>query len=182
MPAEGLHLAISLFIIASCMSEDELKPAIALIPFGLLCDLDSLFGVHRATLHNVFIIALPLIFMAVPQARNKVKIRWLALAATLIASHILLDAFYNGVFLFYPLSVDNYNLRFWFGLKETGPGISFSWFVPGDVREVHYAVKPSPSVPEIPIISNGTELIILISAILSFSIRFVRPFNLSRSQ
>ncbi len=181
MPDTGLHLAITLFIIASCMSGEELKPAIGLIPFGLLCDLDSLFGIHRATLHNVFIIALPLIFMAVPQLRDKIKLRWLALADILIASHILLDAFYNGVFLFYPLSVDNYNLRFWFGLNEAGPGISFSWFVPGNVEEVHYAVKPSPSVPEIGIISNGIELIILVSAIFSFIMRFLTPFTRARS-
>jgi len=168
MPDEGLHLALTLFIIASCLREDERKAAIALVPFGLLCDLDSLFGVHRATLHNIFVIFIPIIIMAIRREKSK----YLTLAALLLASHIFMDAFYNGVFLFYPFSQENYNLKFWFGLKERGLSALFTWIVPGKVGEIVYVVKPCPSVPEIGIIGDGTELTILIFALLCFFFRF----------
>jgi len=169
MPDEGLHLALTLFIIASCLREDERKAAIALIPFGLLCDLDSLF-VHRATLHNIFVIFIPIIIMVIRREKSK----YLTLAALLLASHIFMDAFYNGVFLFYPFSQESYNLKFWFGLKERGLSALFTWIVPGKVGEIVYVVKPCPSVPEIGIIGNGTELTILIFALLCFFFRFGR--------
>ncbi|MHC1635893.1 MAG: hypothetical protein ACXQTS_04630 [Candidatus Methanospirareceae archaeon] len=176
MPDEGLHLAITLFIIASCLREEERKVAVALAPFGLLCDLDVLF-VHRATLHNVFVVFFPIVIMAIRRKKSK----YLSLATLLLASHIFMDAFHNGVFLFYPLSLESYSLKFWFGLKGKGLSALFTWAVPGRVGEVEYVVKPCPSVPEIGIIGDGTELIILIFAILCFFFRFFRNRNYSQS-
>ena len=75
---------------------------------------------------------------------------------------------YNGVFLFYPFSQENYNFKFWFGLKEKGLSALFTWVVPGKVGEIVYVVEPCPSVPEIWIIRDGTELTILIFALLCF--------------
>ncbi len=168
MPDVGLHLAITLFIIASCMSEAELKPAVGLIPFGLLCDLDSVVGVHRATLHNLFVVLIPVVIMAIRRERSK----FLSLATLLLAAHVFMDAFYNGVFLLYPFSQESYSLKFWLGLTDNGFGLLFYTLIPGKVGEVEYVVKPSPSIPEIGIIGDGTELVILIFAVLSFMCRF----------
>jgi len=76
------------------------------------------------------------------------------------------------VFLFYPFSEQSYDLEFWFGLKETGLSALFTWIVPGNVGEIVYIIIPSPSVPEIPIIGSGTELVILIFALLTFFLKF----------
>ncbi|MEA2076231.1 MAG: hypothetical protein U9O85_11015 [Euryarchaeota archaeon] len=58
------------------------------------------------------------------------------------------------------------------GLKETGLSALFTWVVPGKVGELVYVITPRPSVPEIPIISSGIELVILIFALLTFVLKF----------
>ncbi len=173
MPSIGLHLALTLFFLASCLKGEDFKPALGLLPFGLLCDLDSFIGVHRATLHNLFIIFVPLLAMVICNRLNlNIRAKYFILASLLLAFHIFLDAFYNGVFLFYPLSEKSYDLVFWFGLKETGLSVLFTWIVPGKVDEIVYVTNPSPGVPEIPIIGGGTELVVLIFAVLTFVLRF----------
>ena len=174
MPSIGLHLAVTLFIIASLLKDDEFKPALLLLPFGLINDLDSYVGVHRATLHNLFIIALPLLLLLARKHLHRTifKDRYLVFAAILLASHIALDAFYNGVFLLYPVSMASYNPTFWLGLNEQGLTLLFSWLVPGKVGELVYVITPTPGVPEIAIISSGIELVILLLALFSFVLNF----------
>jgi hypothetical protein len=174
MPSIGLHLAVTLIILASFLKDDEFKPALLLLPFGLISDLDSYVGVHRATLHNLFIIALPLLLL-LAQKRLHVTLlqdRYFIFASILLASHICLDAFYNGVFMLYPFSTASYNPLFWLGLNEQGLTLLFSWLVPGKVGELVYVTTPTPGVPEIPIISSGIELIILLIALISFVLKF----------
>jgi hypothetical protein len=177
MPSPGLHLAITLFILAAILKEDELKPALLLLPFGLISDLDSFIGVHRATLHNLFIILVPLLVMLANQRLKLVTIRpqYFGFASLLLAVHIFLDAFYNGVFLLYPFSTKSYNPQFWLGLKETGLSILFTWLVPGKVGEIEYVITPQPAVPAIPIIESGIELVILLFAVLIFVLNFKGP-------
>jgi hypothetical protein len=174
MPSIGLHLAITLFILAACFKADELKPALLLLPFGLISDLDSFIGVHRATLHNLLVIAIPLLVMvAIKWYRIRApEARYFGFASLLLASHIFLDAFYNGVFLLYPFSTESYNPQFWLGLKETGLSMIFTWIVPGKVGELEYVVTPQPGVPELPIIGSGVELVILLFAVLAFCLNF----------
>ena len=174
MPSIGLHLAVTLFFLAAVLKDAEYKPALLLLPFGLISDLDSFVGVHRATLHNLFILLVPLLVMiALKRLKvSTIKDRYLIFASLLLASHIFLDAFYNGVFLFYPFIEKSYNPLFWFGLKETGLSVLFTWIVPGNVGELVYVITPRPSVPEIPIIGSGIELVILIFALLTFVLKF----------
>lgn len=174
MPSTGLHLALTLFFLASCLKDEDLKPALFLLPFGLLSDFDSFIGVHRATLHNLFIVFSPPVLLIILKRLkvNKIRDKYFIFASLLLAFHIFLDAFYNGVFLFYPLSEKNYDLEFWFGLKETGLSAFFTWIIPGNVGEIEYVITPNPSVPEIPIVGSGTEFVILIFALLTFFLRF----------
>lgn len=174
MPSTGLHLALTLFFLASCLKDEDLKPALFLLPFGLLSDFDSFIGVHRATLHNMFIIFIPLLLWIIIKRLevNTIKDKYFFFASLLLAFHIFLDAFYNGVFLFYPFSEKSYNLEFWFGLKETGLSALFTWIIPGSIGEIEYVITPSSAVPEIPIIGSGTELVVLIFAVLTFFLRF----------
>ncbi|MDI6887002.1 MAG: metal-dependent hydrolase [archaeon] len=179
MPSIGLHLALTLFLLAACLKDDDLKPALVLLPFGLLSDLDSFIGVHRATLHNLFILFIPPLSIIILRRLRVTGINnnYFIFASLLLAFHIFLDAFYNGVFLFYPFSEKSYNLEFWFGLKETGLSALFTWVVPGNVGELVYVITPSPSVPEIPIIESGIELVILIFAMLAFCLKFRGAFS-----
>lgn len=175
MPSIGLHLAVTLFFLAACLKDDDLKPALLLLPFGLLSDLDAYIGVHRATLHNLFIISVPLVVMiAFKQLKinTTIKYRYFIFASMLLAFHILLDAFYNGVFLYYPVIDKSYDLQFWFGLKETGLSALFTWFVPGSVDDLMYVITPRPSVPEIAIIGSGIELVVLIFAVFTFFLKY----------
>jgi hypothetical protein len=176
MSSIGLLLALTLFFLASCLKDDDLKPALLLLPFGFLCDLDAFIGVHRATFHNVFVIFVPLLVMIILRClkvkRIKIKDRYFVFASLLLAFHVFVDAFYNGVFLFYPFIDKSYNPQFWFGLKETGLSALFTWRVPGKVGELVYVITPSPAVPEIPIIESGIELVILIFAVLTFVLKF----------
>ena len=178
MPSIGLHFALTLFLLASCIKDDDLKPALLLLPFGLLSDLDSLIGVHRATFHNLFVPFIPLLSMGILRRLKLTRIpsSYGIFASLLLAFHIGLDTFYNGVFLFYPFSGKSYNLEFWFGLKETGLSALFTWIVPGKVGELRYVITPCPSVPEIPIIESGIELMILIFALLTFFLKFKGTF------
>jgi len=178
MPSIGLHLALTLFLVASCVKDDEINPALFLLPFGLLSDLDAFIGVHRATLHNLFIPCMPLLCLMILKRLklNLIQSSYVIFASLLLAFHIGLDAFYNGVFLFYPFSEQSYNLDFWFGLKERGLSALFTWMVPGKVGELVYVITPRPSVPEIPIIESGIELMILIFALLTFFVKFKETF------
>jgi hypothetical protein len=175
MPSIGLHLAVTLFFLAAVLKEDEYKPALLLLPFGLISDIDSFVGVHRATLHNLFILLVPLLVLVAYKrlkGSSTIPDRYFAFASLLLASHIALDAFYNGVFLFYPVVEKSYNPEFWFGLTETGLHVIFTWIVPGNVGELLYVITPRPAVPEIPIISSGIELVILIFAVLTFVLKY----------
>ncbi|HDS44666.1 MAG TPA: hypothetical protein ENN68_00965 [Methanomicrobia archaeon] len=174
MPSIGLHLAITLFILASFLRDDEFKPALLLLPFGLISDLDSYLGVHRATLHNLFVIVVPLLVLLANKRLHITALpdRYFIFASILLASHITLDGFYNGVFLLHPFSTASYNPLFWLGVNEQGLTLLFSCLVPGTVGELVYVTTPTPSVPEIPIISSGIELIILLIALFSFGLKY----------
>ncbi len=103
---------------------------------------------------------------------NSIKDRYFIFASLLLASHIFLDAFYNGVFIFYPFIEKSHNPLFWFGLTETGLSVLFTWIVPGNVGELVYVITPCPAVPEISIIGSGIELVILIFALLTLASKY----------
>lgn len=174
MPSIGLHLAVTLFFLAAVLTDEDLKLALFLLPFGLLSDLDSFIGVHRGTLHNLFILFVPLLVLVVYRRLkgSTMKEKYFFFASVLLASHVFLDAFYNGVFLLYPFSEKSYNPLFWFGLTETGLRAFFTWIVPGNVGELVYVITPRPAVPEIPIVASGIELVILLFAVLTVVLKF----------
>ena len=174
MPSIGLHLALTLFFLAAVLKDEDLKPALFLLPFGLISDFDSFIGVHRGTLHNLFILFVPLLVLIVYKRLkgSRMREKYFIFASLLLASHVFLDAFYNGVFLLYPLNEKSYNPLFWFGLTETGLRAIFTWIVPGNVGELVYVITPRPAVPEIPIIASGIELVILLFAALTFVLKF----------
>ena len=176
MPSFGWHFALTLLVIASILNENERKKALMLLHFGILSDIDSFIGIHRATLHNVFVILLPTFALLVVKRRRKgweKSGKYFFLASSLLALHILLDAFHTGVFLLYPLSKESYDFKFWLGVNEKGLSASFGCEKPGEVGEVVYVTTPSPAVPEVPLVNDGVELVAMTAALLVFAAKFI---------
>lgn len=88
----------------------DTRMVIALGVLAVLPDADALFLVHRASLHNVFILIIPLLLFILTKNRNA------AIGFFYLASHLVLDLFNGGVFLFYPLYDNVFFARaeFWF--------------------------------------------------------------------
>ena len=176
MPSFGWHFALTLLVIASILKENERKKALMLLPFGILSDIDSFIGIHRATLHNVFVILLPTFALLVVKRRRKgweKRGKYFFFASSLLALHILLDAFHTGVFLLDPLSKESYDFKFWLGVNEKGLSVSFGCEKPGEVGEVVYVTMPSPAVPEVPLVNDGVELVAMTAALVVFAAKFI---------
>jgi len=145
-----------------------------LLPFGILSDIDAFIGIHRATLHNIFIILAPIsAFLIVKRHKKEESGKYFFLASSLLALHILLDAFHTGVFLLYPLSRESYDFKFRLGVNERGLSASFGCERPGEIGEVVYVTTPSPAVPEIPLVNDGVELVAMSAALLVFAAKFI---------
>lgn len=170
MPTFAFHLAITLIFITIFLKKDESRYALLLLPFGLVSDLDCFFGVHRAALHNLAIIIIPLILYIL--FRNREESKYLLMASALIALHIIADGFTNGVFLLYPFSNVSYDFNLWLGLTMKGVNFILEYVTVGEVGQVVYETTPSSEVPKVPIISSGTEFILLLLAVLLFFFKF----------
>lgn len=170
MPTFAFHLAITLIFLTIFLKKEESKYALLLLPFGMVSDLDCFFGVHRAALHNLAIIIIPLVLYIL--FRNRKGSKYLPMASALIALHVISDGFTTGIFLLYPLSQVSYDFNLWLGLTMKGVSFILEYVTVGEVGQVVYETTPSPEVPKVPIISSGTEFIVLLLAILLFFSKF----------
>jgi len=173
MPSFGWHFALTLLVIASLLKENERKKALMLLPFGILSDIDAFIGIHRATLHNIFIILAPIFAFLIVRHKKEESGKYFFLASSLLALHVLLDAFHTGVFLLYPLSKESYDFKFWLGVNEKGLSASFGCERPGEIGEVVYVTTPSPAVPEVPLVNDGVELVAMTAALVVFAAKFI---------
>jgi hypothetical protein len=84
---------------------------------ALLPDVDTAFGRHRKTLHNVFVLGL---FLGFPVYFDNLHYVWIG-----VATHLVLDYFGSrrGIALFYPLSESEYDF-------PTGVTTSSKWANP----------------------------------------------------
>ncbi|MFO7966388.1 MAG: hypothetical protein R6U44_02185 [Archaeoglobaceae archaeon] len=170
MPTLAFHLAITLIFITILLKKEESKYALMLLPFGLVTDLDCFLGVHRATLHNLVVIIIPLVFYLL--FRNREGSKYLPMASALIALHIISDGFTTGVFLLYPFSHMSYDFNLWLGLDMEGVRFILDYATVGEVGEVVYETTPSSEVPMVPVIRSGTEFIVLLMSVLLFFSKF----------
>lgn len=120
MPSTLVHLGFACLVAAALLADDFDERALAVVlGVVLLPELDTFLGLwfagaHRAYLHNVWVVLVPVALLlwdvrlrarsAVRGrwGRRGVRVAWVALLA-LAATQILLDAFYNGVNLLWPL-------------------------------------------------------------------------------
>jgi hypothetical protein len=92
-----LFIPITILLIFSKRLKIDPRNIILFSFFGILPDAD-IFLFHRATLHNIFILVIPiLIFIFIKDAREISGI-----ICFYLGSHLLLDIFDGGIFLLYP--------------------------------------------------------------------------------
>lgn len=127
MPSAVIHLGIAGLIAAALLSKHFDTRAVAVV-WGvvLIPEIDVILGLwfdgaHRAYMHNIWIVVIPAVALwwdVRVRNRSFVRERWgdwgvrvsgVALVA-LLFGHILLDAFYNGVNLFWPIHDAFYDL------------------------------------------------------------------------
>lgn len=92
------HIFIPLFILLIFSEEFKLSKKIILFLcfFAILPDLD-IFLFHRATLHNIFVLLVPLCIYILWKS-----VEFIYISSFYIFSHIILDLFNQGVYIFYP--------------------------------------------------------------------------------
>lgn len=127
MPSLLVHLGVGALIAAALLSDHyDWRSLVIVLAVVALPDLDTILGLwitgaHRTVFHNIWIVLIPAVLLAwdvhardTSYVRDRfgsrgVRIGWVSLVA-LLFGHILLDAFYNGVNLFWPLHDSFYDL------------------------------------------------------------------------
>ncbi|MEY7848324.1 metal-dependent hydrolase [Natrarchaeobius sp. A-rgal3] len=127
MPSTVVHVAVAgLLGVALLGDRFDTKAILVVMGATALIDLDTVIGIyvpgaHRAALHNVWIVVVPGVlllwdvkFREESYVLNRwgaygYRVAWVTLVAVLFA-HILLDAFFNGVNLFWPVHDRFYDL------------------------------------------------------------------------
>jgi membrane-bound metal-dependent hydrolase YbcI (DUF457 family) len=100
--------------IAAQLGNSVLAFSVPVVLGALFPDVDTAFGRHRKTLHNLPVL---LLFMLFPPLFANLQFVWIG-----VATHYLLDVVGSkrGIALFYPLSATEYNL-------PTGVATSSQW-------------------------------------------------------
>ena len=94
------HVFIPVAILLIFSKERKLDPGkiLFLSFFAVLPDADAIFLPHRAVFHNVLILLIPLLLFILVKSKREV----FGIIFFFLASHILLDFFDGGIFLFFP--------------------------------------------------------------------------------
>ena len=129
----------------------------ALSFFGILPDADVLVSIHRAFLHNIFILLIvPLVIFVFIK-----DIKIYGIITFYLMSHLILDIFNGGIFLLYPL----YDSVFFSRIEI--------WFHSGDIIPVIYygiSDKIVPMGKGEPMISSeniGVAILLIITVLVS---------------
>ncbi|RZV10554.1 hypothetical protein BDK88_1723 [Natrinema hispanicum] len=206
MPSTVVHVAFA-GLLGAALLDDTFDTRSILVVMGTsaLLDLDTLIGIvvpgtHRAALHNVWIVLVPavcLLWDGVIREESLVRRRWgdaaprvawVTLAALLFA-HVLFDAFFNGVNLFWPLHDRFYDLSGTLlvtdqrGLVQTfveleSGGIAEST-VRGTTENTHYRTgfdptrgEPTVGVERIfPITATGERFVLTVAGFAAVCVR-----------
>jgi len=94
------HAFIPLVLLLVFSKKFKISPTniFPLVIFGILPDAD-IFLEHRALLHNLFVVLIPFLLFLFLKGRREI----MGIICFYLASHIILDIFNGGVYIFYPL-------------------------------------------------------------------------------
>ncbi|MBI4392368.1 MAG: hypothetical protein HY556_01030 [Euryarchaeota archaeon] len=106
MPSFVIHATIPALVMLASRRFDWRK-VLALLPLTFLCDIDYFLGIHRASLHNVFIlaaVAVPIYLIDSGRLQRHAHLREnFYIASIYVASHLIMDSFAGGIVPFYPI-------------------------------------------------------------------------------
>ncbi len=127
MPSVLVHVALAGLLGTALLGERfDTKAILAVMVVTAAIDLDTVIGIyvpgaHRALFHNVWLVLVPaavLYWDGHLHSTSVVRARWGAygtrvlwvILVTVLFAHVLLDAFYNGANLLWPLHDRFYDL------------------------------------------------------------------------
>ncbi len=159
------HIFIPLAILFIFSKKFNLEPRIilGLSFFGILPDADAFIFIHRASFHNIFILVIPILISIFIK-----DIKIIGIIFFYLISHLILDIFNGGIYLFYPIY---YNV-FFFRTEI--------WFNGGNMTPfIYYGIsdKIIPMGRGEPMISSenvGVMILLLLSIIKSIKIKIKR--------
>ncbi|PGF17911.1 metal-dependent hydrolase [Natrinema sp. CBA1119] len=208
MPSTVVHVAFAgLLGVALLGDEFDTRAILFVMGCSALLDLDTLIGVvvpgtHRAALHNVWIVLVPaaaLLWDGAIREESIVRKRWGGSAprvawttlAALLFAHVLFDAFFNGVNLFWPVHDRFYDLSGSLlitdqrGLVQTfvelDPGGVAESTARGTTEDTHYRTgfdptrdEPATGVERIfPIAATGERFVLTVAGLTAVLVRIV---------
>ena len=104
-PLDHIFIPVAILLLFSKKLKLNSGEVIALSFFAVLPDIDSIFfgsnsvSLHRILFHNIFIVIIPLLFFIVAKSKREV----FGIICFYLTSHLVLDLFTGGIFLFYPV-------------------------------------------------------------------------------
>ncbi|MFP8891674.1 metal-dependent hydrolase [Natrialbaceae archaeon A-CW2] len=216
MPSTVVHVAVAGLIGVALLGDRfDAKAILVVMVAAAVIDLDTLIGIyfpgtHRAAFHNIWIVLVPAVLLVWDvklRERSTVlerwgeygyRVGWVTLVAVLFG-HILLDAFYNGVNLFWPVYDRFFDLSGKMIITDQRGFVqTFIEFESGDdgtrvaestargtTEDTHYSTGFDPSrddPPEdveriFPIASSGELFIITVAGYLSVGYRLLEQWR-----
>ena len=104
-PLDHIFIPVAILLLFSKKLKLNQREVIALSFFAVLPDIDSIFfgsnsiPLHRVLFHNIFIVIIPLLFFIFAKSKREV----FGIIFFYLTSHLVLDVFTGGIFLFYPV-------------------------------------------------------------------------------
>ncbi len=103
-PLDHIFIPVAILLLFSKKLKLNQREVIALSFFAVLPDIDGIFlgsnsiPFHRVLFHNIFIVIIPLLFFMFAKSNRGV----FGIICFYLMSHLILDLFTGGIFLFYP--------------------------------------------------------------------------------
>lgn len=210
MPSVTVHVAVA-GVVGTALLGDRFDSKAILLVMVLTASLDAdtpigiaVPGAHRAFVHNLWIVVVPAVvlvwdgrlretsFVRTRWGADGHRIAWVALV-TLSLSHILLDAFYNGANLLWPLHDQFYDfsgkllLTDRRGVVQTfvevdgGDGAVTESMSRGTTDTVHYSTGFNPTREKsaanveraFPVAGSGERLVLVVTGFATVLFRIL---------
>lgn len=166
-----IFIPITILLIFSKRLKIDPKNIILLSFFGILPDAD-IFLFHRATLHNIFILVVPILIFIFMKDMREIS----GIICFYLGSHLLLDIFDGGIFLLYPF----YNNVFYFVIELIfNNGIIFNMGISRHIIDMRTIGEPMISSENIGV-AVLLIIILLISVIMSYNEKNKRGFTIEK--
>ncbi|WP_137288233.1 metal-dependent hydrolase [Natronorubrum halophilum] len=210
MPSVAVHVALAGLLGTALLGDRFDAKAIFAVVFATAClDLDTLVGLyapgaHRALFHNLWIVLVPAAFLLWDVTRRDssfvlerwdaygYRVIWVTLV-TMLFAHVLLDAFYSGANLLWPLQDRFYDLSGKLivsnqrGVVQTfvefdsATGAISEPTTLGTTEDTYYSTgfNPTPGEPSsdaersFPVAETGEQLVLVVASFVTVAFRIV---------